>query len=172
MQEHARSLDGPLEYSAGAAVRLAARLYREFRNWDDLSPLAIEGLALELVVEVCRNYRTRPHGRTPPPWLRRVEELLRAHFTETLTLDDIAQAIDVHPAHLARVFRQHRHCTVGHYVRGLRIEWACRALSASDLPLSQVALATGYSDQSHFSTAFKRHTGITPAEYRKVFRPR
>jgi AraC family transcriptional regulator len=70
------------------------------------------------------------------------------------------------------VFAQHYGCTVGNYVRGLRMEWACRALSASNLPLSQVALATGYPDQSHFSTAFKRHIGVSPAEYRKTFRQR
>jgi AraC family transcriptional regulator len=172
LEAHAFSVDGPLEYSVGTAVRLAVRLYREFQNWDDLSPLAIEGLALELVVEICRHHRGRPHGPTAPPWLRRVEELLQARFTENLTLNDIAQAVAVHPAHLARVFGKYYGCTVGHYVRGLRMKWACRALSASNLPLSQVALATGYSDQSHFSTAFKRHIGVSPAEYRKAFRQR
>lgn len=172
VQKHSRLLDCPFECSAGTAVRLATRLYNEFQNPDDLSCLAIEGLALELVVEARRHHRVCQHDRTRPPWLGQVEELLRARYTESLTLDDVAKAAGVHPAHLARVFRQHYRCTVGDYVRGLRIESACCQLSASNTPLSHIALATGYSDQSHFSTAFKRHTDMTPAEYRKVFRPR
>jgi AraC family transcriptional regulator len=172
VQEHSLLLDCPFEYSAGTAVRLASRLYNEFQNRDDLSLLAIEGLALELVVETCRRHRACQHGRTRPRWLAQVEELLRNRFTQSLTLEDVAKAAGVHRAHLARVFRKHYRCTVGDYVRGLRIESACSELSASDTLLSQIALATGYSDQSHFSTAFKRHTGMTPAEYRKVFRSR
>jgi AraC family transcriptional regulator len=98
--------------------------------------------------------------------------MLQDQFAENLSLQEIACAVGVHPAHLARSFRQHFHCTVGDYLRNLRIEQSRHVLATSDTPLSEIALDMGYSDQSHFTTAFKRHTGISPGQYRKLFSQR
>jgi AraC family transcriptional regulator len=57
-------------------------------------------------------------------------------------------------------------------MRKLRIEFACRRLTNTDAPLVEIALAAGFADQSHFSRAFKRETGRSPAEFRKSARPR
>jgi AraC family transcriptional regulator len=76
----------------------------------------------------------------------------------------------VHPVYLACAFRRHYRSTVGEYVRRLRVEFACRELSATRAPLAQVALAAGFADQSQFSRTFKRVVGLTPTEYRKMFR--
>jgi AraC family transcriptional regulator len=105
--------------------------------------------------------------RTPPRWLRQVRDLLHEGFRQRLTLDGIAESVGVHPAHLARVFRQQQGCTVGDYVRRLRIEYACHCLRTSDTALATVALAAGFSDQSHFSRVFKRQTGLSPAVFRE-----
>jgi transcriptional regulator GlxA family with amidase domain len=59
------------------------------------------------------------------------------------------------------------------YSPGLRrLEFACGEVCFSEAPLSDVALAAGFCDQSHFSRAFKRHTGFSPAEYRAAARRR
>ncbi len=87
-----------------------------------------------------------------------------------LTLAAIASVVGMHPVYLAREFRKHFRCTVGQYQRRLRIESACLEISRSDTPLAEVAAAVGFYDQSHFSRTFKRITGLTPAEYRAVFR--
>ena len=75
----------------------------------------------------------------------------------------------MHPVHLAREFRRFQRCTIGEYIRQLRIERACRQLHASDEPLATIASAVGFSDQSHFSRTFKRLIGMTPAGYRATF---
>jgi AraC family transcriptional regulator len=82
------------------------------------------------------------------------------------TLSQLAAEVGVHPIYLARSFRKHYRCTVGEYVRRLRIETACREISVSRKSLSEIATASGFYDQSHFSNAFKRYTGMTPAEFR------
>jgi AraC family transcriptional regulator len=87
-------------------------------------------------------------------------------------LDGIAGSVGIHPAHLARVFRQRHGCTVSDYVRGLRIEYARHCLRTSDTALARIALAAGFSDQSHFSKVFKRQTGMSPAVYRESAVPR
>jgi AraC family transcriptional regulator len=81
---------------------------------------------------------------------------------------EIARAAGVHPVYLARTFREHHGMTIGEYVRKLRIEHACRLISTTGAPLSEIALAAGFCDQSHFSRTFKRVTGSSPAEYRRL----
>jgi AraC family transcriptional regulator len=171
IRKHAAVLDHPCDFRSGTPIHLAARLYREFQEMDAMSPLALEGLTLEILAEVSRHCVGVPERR-PPAWLRRARDLLHDRFTESLSLDDIAQAVGVHPAHLARVFRRHYHRTIGDYLRGLRIDRARHELSATEAPLIEIAATAGYCDQSHFSTAFRRHTGMTPSEYRRIFRSR
>jgi AraC family transcriptional regulator len=57
-------------------------------------------------------------------------------------------------------------------VRQRRIQFACGRLTATDAPLADVALAAGFCDQSHFTKAFRRVTGMTPSAYRMAKRER
>lgn len=159
------TLQHSVEFKNGNVSRLVMKLYREFRLMDAFASLAIEGLTLEVLAEVSRR-QIAGRERNPPAWLKRVVELLHAQFSEPPTLLTLAKTVGVHPAHLAREFRRYYRCTVGDYVRQLRMESACRALSTSSTPLSEIALANGFADQSHFSRTFKRFTGMTPAAYR------
>jgi AraC family transcriptional regulator len=69
---------------------------------------------------------------------------------------------------LARTFRRQRGESVGDCVRRLRVESARRLLEDGRQPLSEVALAAGFADQSHFTRVFRRLTGMTPGEYRRT----
>jgi AraC family transcriptional regulator len=158
-------LDRPADYAGGPPVWLARRLVEEYRRPDDASPLAVESLVLELLAE-CSRSRAEPLDTAAPPWLDRVNELLRARFAESLSLGAVAAAVGISAGHLARSFRRFHGCTVGEYVRRLRVKFACRQLAASDAPLVQVALDAGFTDQSHFTKTFKRHMGVTPAAFR------
>jgi AraC family transcriptional regulator len=164
-------LERPAEFEGGPLVWLAHRLLEEYRRQDDVSPLAIEGLALELLAE-CARSRTEITHPQPPRWLERVRELLRNCFAENLSLREIAVTVGISADHLARSFRRFHGCTVGEYVRRLRIEFACQRLAASELPLAHIALKAGFTDQSHFTKVFKRHMGATPAVFRNRHRRR
>lgn len=164
-------LERPIDFESGPPVRLATRLYQEFQNHNTLTPLMLEGLMLELLAEMARN--TPPIAEANrPSWLNHTRDYLHAYFTERLSLATIADKAGVHPSHLVRSFRQHFHCTIGEYVRNLRIQQARQELAQSETPIHEIALALGYSDQSHFTTAFKRETGISPAEFRRIYRKR
>jgi AraC family transcriptional regulator len=58
---------------------------------------------------------------------------------------------------------------IGAYVRRLRLDWAASRLKMADEPIARIGLEAGFADQSHFTRAFKRYTGLTPAEYRSAF---
>jgi AraC family transcriptional regulator len=174
-QERARqyslSLNQPFDFRGGVLLQLAMRLYSEFYNDNDCSPLVVEGIALEMMGETCRPSASQSSGR-PPRWLLTARDLLHEQFSQSLTLSELADAAGVHPVHLAREFRRFYRCTIGEYARQLRVDFACQKITASDMPLSEIALAAGFFDQSHFTRTFKAHTGKTPQEYRTLFSPR
>jgi AraC family transcriptional regulator len=167
-REYSLTLDNSIYSQGGRLSGFMMRLYREFLEMDSASPLAIEGLVLEMLAEVSRRQVNLPDP-TPPRWLARAEELLRESFAEHVTITELASAVGVHPVHLAREFRRFHHCTIGEYVRQLRVERACRQLNKTKAPLAAIAADAGFSDQSHFSRTFKRLIGMTPAEYRTNF---
>jgi AraC family transcriptional regulator len=174
VREQTPTLEGPAAFQGGPLLALALRLYQEFRHADSLSPLVIEGLVLQLLGEASRLSGRRgglPSPGQPPSWVGQIRDALHTRFAESLTLGKLAALVGLHPAYLASAFRRQCLCTVGEYVRRLRVEEACRRLAATDEPLAQIALAAGFSDQSHFTRLFKRHLGMTPAAYRKSVGP-
>jgi AraC family transcriptional regulator len=169
--QYSALLDSPAEFSGGIPVRAATQLYNEFLHLDQISPLAIQGLIFELLAETSRRSRNENPPR-PPLWLEQVTQSIRDRFQESISINEMAQLAGVHAVHLARVFRKFHHCTVGDYVRRLRIEYASCRLSGSNTPLADIAAAAGFADQSHFSRTFKRQTGMLPSQFRAAFRPR
>lgn len=166
---YASGLDSPKTFQENSVVWLALKLRKEIKRMDAVTPLIIEGLMLEIMAEASRHFG-KSSGPGIPPWLKQVREMLQEHATERLTLSSLAEVVGVHPVYLASAFRQHYRCTIGEYVRQLRVESACRELSVAETPLTQVALAAGFADQSQFSRTFKRVVGVTPTEYRKTLR--
>lgn len=152
-------------YPDGHSQWIARRIYREFCNFDDISPLAIEGLSLELMATTSRSSAS-VSVRRPPRCVHEAREILQERFTQPLTLTDIASEVGVHPVYLARAFREHYHVTVGDTVRQLRVQFACLKLRASNAPLSEIGYEAGFSDHSHFARTFKRFMGITPSAFR------
>ncbi len=167
VREDADVINMPAEFYDRRLSLLAARLHREFREYDDFSPLVIEGLTLEMIAEVSR-HSSRKAEFHPPRWLIQVRDLLKDEFRANLSLFELAESVGVHEAHLSREFRRFYRSTVGEYVRQLRIEFACRELSSSESSLVEIALAVGFTDQSHFGKTFKKIIGVSPAAYRKT----
>jgi len=151
----------------GSVSGLMIRLYREFKETDDLSALAIEALTLELLVELARTSKGA-RIKKAPVWLRKVVDLINDKYRRNITLSEMAESADVHPSHLVQVFREHYHCTPGEFLRRVRVECAMRQLRNPGVALSDISADAGFSDQSHFTRVFKRLAGLTPAQYRSL----
>jgi len=147
---------------------LAVNLYKEFKTADEASPLAIEGLALEMTAWAIRH--RMPSNREAPRWMGRVSEILHERFRDSLTISWIAGEVDIHPVYLGSAFRRYCGRGIGDYIRQLRVNHAARELAGSESSLVDIGQASGFADQSHFSRIFKRFTGMTPAKYRSQFR--
>lgn len=145
---------------------LGRRLYQEFRIADDASSLAVEGLVMEIFAEASRARSVRE--TVSPRWLNQAKDFLHDNFAASVRFDDLARTVGVHPVHLARVFRQKNGCTLGQYLRRLRLDFAAREIATTDAPLGEIALAAGFADQSHLTKMFKAHFGLPPSDYRRT----
>ncbi|MEZ5427463.1 MAG: AraC family transcriptional regulator [Pyrinomonadaceae bacterium] len=141
------------------------RIYREFGIADDLSEMSVEGLALELLTQFTRQTEKKVEP-VKPLWLAHARDYIHANFNEQMSLTSVAEAVGIHASHLARVFRRKYHCSVGDYIRRLRLEFAADQLVKTDRPLAEISAQAGFYDQSHFTREFKLHVGVTPTEYR------
>jgi AraC family transcriptional regulator len=155
-----------LSLQGGLIDWTARQLYNEFNAFDSFSPVCIDGLVMQLLAHLLRRRAARL--QCLPTWLGNADEMIRSRFMEPLALESLAKSVMIHPVHLAREYRRYYNCTIGEQIRRLRVEYACKQLSTTDCCLSDIALAAGFSDQSHFTVSFKRQIGVAPSQYRRA----
>ena len=143
---------------------LALKLYRELIQADSVSDLSMQGILLELLSQITR--QEKANDSCFPLWLKGVHEVVTENFAKAITLRELASLASVHPGHLTRAFRRYYRCSLGEYIRKLRLQYAARELRDTDTPITEIALRAGYYDQSHFTHAFRKYTGKTPGAYR------
>src|SRR5262249_14284680 len=153
-----RLLDGDLSC-------LAARLYR-LHGEGGLDTALVDGVLWELAGCLWRSRRVAEAGQ--PRWLASCLELLREEFSQPLTVLEVASAVNVHRVPLSREFRRRFRQTMGEYVHNLRIQAACEELENPERPLTEIALATGFADHSHFCRVFKSRIGCSPSRFREL----
>jgi AraC-like DNA-binding protein len=102
------------------------------------------------------------------PWcrLRRVVEYIEAHLDQAPTLAQLGAVSCMSPYHFARLFRHSTGMPPHRFVVRKRIASAITLLAASDLSVARIGRMVGFRSASHFTTVFRRITGITPSAYR------
>lgn len=149
-----------VELVFGLEYRSLSRL-RELSSLDEISAWLARILTrfVNLVFDL-RHVRYSAH-------LSRVLAYLRESFREPITLAEAAQAVDLSPGYLGRIFRSELRSSFSRYLQRLRIQEAKRLLKSSSMPVGDVGAATGFSDHSYFSQVFRKETGVSPREYRQ-----
>jgi AraC-like DNA-binding protein len=112
--------------------------------------------------------RATPAGGVSLNLVRRVRDYVAAHLTSTIGLRDLAALCGCSPGHLNRAFREAVGMPIYRFVIQQRLEHARALLRNDSMPLAEVAMSCGFSNQAHFSTAFRRHVGVTPREFRRI----
>jgi len=167
---HLRTLIGIDDPFADDLLRVAAR---ELAGGGVHGRLFLESLATTLTVHLlqqCEAGKPVPsrHGGLAPTQLRRVLDHINVHLAEDLALSDLAAMAGLSPDHFGDAFKVTTGLAPYQYVIDRRISRARELLAQNrDLSVAEVALAVGFSSQSHLTTHFRRVAGITPARFRR-----
>lgn len=116
-----------------------------------------------------RDADPRP-ARPSPLDPQAIRQHIHDHLSEPLSLDRLAAAAHLSPAHFARLFKRHFRMTPMRYVNDRRIDAACALLAQTDMKLLHVAEAVGVGDPYYFSRLFRKTTGVSPSAYRQRHR--
>ncbi len=147
-------------------ARQIARLHRALEN--SVSPLERECLFLSAMNDLLTRHADSRinNGKigNENASVARVRNYLSANACQNITLDELARIAFLSPFHLLRVFSRKTGLPPHAYQTQIRIERARRLLLGGST-ITQVALATGFFDQAHFSKQFKRYVGITPGRF-------
>jgi PAS domain S-box-containing protein len=93
---------------------------------------------------------------------------MREHYPEKLRLADLARLASISEAQFERRMKRIFQLSAGQYLIQLRISAAARLLQRSEESISEIALQVGFFDQSLLTRAFRRVTGMTPGQYRRI----
>jgi len=145
-----------LQHSPGLKLSLL-KIYKESRLADAASVTSIEASLLHLF-----SPRT---SKNTPPWIIQLRNLLHDRWNESLSLDELSAQLNVHPVTISKYFPRYFSCTLGEYLRKLRIEKAVDLMQQEQMSLTELAYHCGFFDQSHFIRAFKLYTGFRPKEF-------
>lgn len=98
--------------------------------------------------------------------VRRAMHYISQHYMNKLSLEEVASYVHLTPSYFSTVFKQACGSSFRKYLNMIRIEESKRLLANTDYPIIDIAIATGFADQSYFSKVFKRFTGLTPKQFR------
>ncbi len=99
-----------------------------------------------------------------------VLDFIDAHLAEEMTIAELADIVHHHPNYFVRFFKRQLGTTPMTYIYERRLEKAKRLIASTDMPIGEVAQATGFHDIFHLSKNFKKSVGIAPTEYRSLSR--
>ncbi len=146
----------------------------EVEKKEESSRLFADSLAHTLMFHIIKNYTNaivqakQFLGGLSGNKMRRVTDFINDNLEQDLTLTDIAQVAELSHFHFARAFRKTMGVTPQQYITNRRIEKAKELLAKSNLPIVEIGFQTGFKNQSHFTTLFRKFTSLTPKIWREV----
>lgn len=152
--------------------RMAEGMLDWLENPDLYDPMQGEELGTRLGLHLASAHsllrRVRLRSRLSPVQVMRAKEMMMSVEFERLHLDEVARALDMSRNSFFRSFRETTGTSPYQWLLSERLEQTRLLLRLTDLPLVDIALSCGFSDQSHFTRMFKRAQGISPGRWRKA----
>ena len=171
LSDHQQREKAPLISEANPTLMALGRTIRsQVLSGRHLSALQLESYTTLCLAEWADDGKTaalpRPFART----LARLEDYIRDHLDQDLSLTDLADVAELSPSHFLRSFKKATGQTPHRYLMERRLQQAQNSLAESDLPIAEIAYACGFASQSHMTDVFKATLNISPARYRRATR--
>jgi AraC family transcriptional regulator len=167
---------GPLHKGMFRSPAIRSAMQHLWRLCDEEgapSRLLAQAAGCEILAELSQLAGSPLEGTTNglAPWAeRRCLELMRAHLSEDISLDELAAEARLSPFHFARMFKQSVGVPPRVYLTRLRMEKACELLEMTDLPITHIAQEVGYSSNQVLARVFVKHRYMSPTDYRRAVR--
>jgi AraC-like DNA-binding protein len=145
---------------------------RSLGAWQDMTSSALHTRPRSDALAGLRRQIPAPthRGGLPPSAMHRLQDHVDAHLSESIDLAELAAIAGLSLFHFARQFKLSTGMTPHYYLVSRRVQRAQQMLASTDLSLTDVALATGFSDQSHLTRHFRQVVGTTPGQFRRSHR--
>lgn len=173
LRDHSRILPHHPSTPENAAMLryLFTRIIRTEQEPDSTTKqLNLRILLLSLLREFAASGLQSPRSsRGNDPMQRELLTYLQQNYTEPIRLEDLSKQFHLSEKYLSRYFKQQFHLTLTQYLMHLRLTHARHLLETGDLPVTEVALQSGFSNVSHFIRSFHAAFQMSPLQYRKNF---
>lgn len=150
------------------------KMLAEQSSGDELSELNIQGYAFLLITHLCRNYAydtvdERAYGNYSEKRIRlnKCIKYMHDNYNKDIPLSLVADMANVSKYHFCNMFKEFTGQTFKEYHNNLRISKAVELLSATDIPVTEIAFLCGFNDSNYFSRKFHQITGKTPLAMRE-----
>ena len=170
------ALKPELRVQSNHISHIALSLLEELEEGSLVGKLYADSLAVGLTVQLIKHYSSlrdlrMGQGGMAPHRLRKAISLIDQHLANEqegrVELRNVAKEVGLSYFHFSRAFKQSIGLTPTAYIAEQRIKRARDLMKDTTLPISEVALRAGFSSQSHFTTSFRRFSGVTPRSFRK-----
>ena len=147
-------------------VRLLADIVRRRIRGEHLTAFLSSALAYRLTMHLLEHCANPLPDAERPDFVVRAAGFCEQHYTETIGVEEIADASGYSRYHFSRQFKQATGMAPAEYVTNLRLQHAIDLLTDTDLAIKEIAGRVGFNGSNYFCRAFRKHTGISPGEYR------
>jgi len=164
------TLDDPIWMQIGQLMMPA------IEHPEQANALFLDHLSLALLAHFAQRYgdmaaaKISVRGGLSPKQLRLAKEIISTRLDGSVTLAELADACDITAAHFARAFKQSTGLPPHRWLLLQRVEKSQSMMLTTALTLYEIALASGFANQSHFTRVFARYRGITPNAWRRTMR--
>lgn len=147
------------EYSTRFSVKIELAA-----NTSDLTAIIIQ--MIKKYCSLVKNYSLATYSKT----IQDAILYIHLHLCAPLSTRDLAKAQNLSPNYLSNQFKTEIGSTISEYIQKKRIEMALKYLNTTELSIAEIAFRIGIADVSYFSKQFKKQTGMSPLQYKKMIR--
>jgi AraC-like DNA-binding protein len=126
----------------------------------------LSSLLRVVLTAMCRADTYTTNGKRSTDSFQRLLHYIHDHYTEPLSNASLAKRFNYHPNYISQLFTQHTGVSLHQYLLRIRVRQALYLLQTTELPISEVAIRSGFGNVSYFCQYFKKSTGYSPSSFR------